>query len=153
LIPIAKYEQWLTEQGLAQITQWARNGLTDEQIAHNMGVAYSTLREWAKKYSALSAAIKGGKDSAIEQVENALFKKATGFQWTEETTEIYQRGETVKEKHIRKVTKYAAPDTAAMIFFLKNRHPDKWSDRPEAQQTDDEPLRELLQRWDDASKQ
>lgn len=118
-----------------------------------MGVAYSTLREWAKKYSALSAAIKGGKDSAIEQVENALFKKATGFQWTEETTEIYQRGETVKEKHIRKVTKYAAPDTAAMIFFLKNRHPDKWSDRPEAQQTDDEPLRELLQRWDDASKQ
>lgn len=118
-----------------------------------MGVANSTLWKWLNEHSEISEAIKGGKDSAIEQVENALFKKATGFQWTEETTEIYQRGETVKEKHIRKVTKYAAPDTAAMIFFLKNRQPDKWSDKPETQQTNDEPLLELLQRWDDASKQ
>jgi transcriptional regulator with XRE-family HTH domain len=138
---------------LAKITQWAKNGLTVEQIAHNMGVANSTLWKWLNEHSEISDAIKDGKDSAIEQVENALFKKATGFQWTEETTEIYQRGETVKEKHIRKVTKYAAPDTAAMIFFLKNRQPDKWSDKPETQQTNDEPLLELLQRWDDASKQ
>jgi transcriptional regulator with XRE-family HTH domain len=138
---------------LAKITQWAKNGLTVEQIAHNMGVANSTLWKWLNEHSEISDAIKDGKDSAIEQVENALFKKATGFQWTEETTEIYQRGETVKEKHIRKVTKYAAPDTAAMVFFLKNRQPDKWSDKPETQQTNDEPLLELLQRWDDASKQ
>lgn len=38
-----KYEQWLTEEGLLQLEAWARNGLTDEQIAANIGCACSTL--------------------------------------------------------------------------------------------------------------
>lgn len=57
------------------IRAWARDGLTDEQIAHNMGVAYSTLRVWRDKFSALSAALKKGKEVVDIEVENALFQK------------------------------------------------------------------------------
>ena len=39
-----KYEYWLTEEGLLLLEGWARDGLTDEQIAQNMGIAYSTFR-------------------------------------------------------------------------------------------------------------
>ena len=53
-----KYEYWLTEEGLLLISAWARDGLSDEQIAHNMNVAYSTFRIWKEKFSALSAALK-----------------------------------------------------------------------------------------------
>ena len=38
-----KYEYWLTPEGLLKLEGWARDGLTDEQIAHNMCIAYSTL--------------------------------------------------------------------------------------------------------------
>ena len=53
-----KYQEWLTPEGLLKIEGWARDGLTDEQIAHNMGIAYSTLKVWKEKYSAISAALK-----------------------------------------------------------------------------------------------
>ena len=67
-----KYEQWLTEEGLLQLEAWARNGLTDEQIAANMGITRSTLNEWKKKYSDISDTLKRGKDIVDIQVENAL---------------------------------------------------------------------------------
>ena len=53
-----KYKEWLEPDGLLKIEGWARDGLTDEQIAHNMGVAYSTLKNWKDKYIAILAALK-----------------------------------------------------------------------------------------------
>lgn len=41
-----KYEYWLTPEGLLKLEGWARDGLTDEQIAHNMGISRSTLNKW-----------------------------------------------------------------------------------------------------------
>ena len=45
-----KYEYWLTEEGLLLLEGWARDGLTDEQIASNIGIGYSTLQTWKGKY-------------------------------------------------------------------------------------------------------
>ena len=49
-----KYQEWLTEEGLLQLESWARDGLTDEQIASNMGISRETLSQWKKKYSDIS---------------------------------------------------------------------------------------------------
>lgn len=32
-----KYQEWLEPEGLLKLEGWARDGLTDEQIAQNMG--------------------------------------------------------------------------------------------------------------------
>jgi transposase-like protein len=122
-----KYEYWLTPEGLLLIEAWARDGLTDEQIAHNLGVAYSTLRVWRDKYSALSAALKRGKEVVDIQVENALLKRALGYQYEEVKTEESE-GE---DRPVKKVTtvKEVVPDTTAQIFWLKNRKPDVWRDK------------------------
>ena len=48
-----KYHEWLTPDGLLRLEAWARDGLTDEQIAKNCGIAYSTLRAWRDKHPAL----------------------------------------------------------------------------------------------------
>ena len=55
-----KYEEWLTEEGLILIQGWARDGLVDEQIAHNMGISTTTLYEWKNKFPELAQAIKKG---------------------------------------------------------------------------------------------
>lgn len=134
---IAKYEYWLTPEGLLLIEAWARDGLTDEQIAHNLGVAYSTLRVWRDKYSALSAALKRGKEVVDVEVENALFKKATGFSKTIKKAikvkeVFYEDGKRKSEKeHIEFADEeiYIPPDTTAQIFWLKNRKPEVWRDK------------------------
>lgn len=95
-----KYEKWLTAEGLTLLEGWARDGLTDEQIAKNMGISRKTLYEWIQKFSDISNTLKKGKEVADYQVENALFKKAI-------------EGNVV-----------------AQIYWLKNRRPDKWREQP-----------------------
>lgn len=132
-----KYEQWLEPEGLLKIGGWARDGLTDEQIAQNMGVAYSTFRTWRDKYSALSAVLKKNKDVADRQVENSLFERALGG--AHEVRKTFKVKEKYYDDHGRLCEKeklvqatdevYIPGDTTAQIFWLKNRKPDVWRDK------------------------
>jgi len=61
---MAKYDEWLTPDGLLQLEAWARDGLTYEQIASNCGIALSTLKDWRKRFSAISTALKKGASPA-----------------------------------------------------------------------------------------
>ena len=79
-----KYEYWLTPEGLLKLEAWARDGLTDEQIAANIGITQSTLYEWKKKYSDISESLKRGKEIVDIQVENALLKRALGYTYNED---------------------------------------------------------------------
>lgn len=82
-----KYEYWLTEDGLTLLEGWARDGLTDEQIAHNTGITATTLYAWKNKYPEISESLKKGKEVIDRQVENALLKRALGFEYEEVTKE------------------------------------------------------------------
>ncbi|MDK9899831.1 transposase, partial [Klebsiella pneumoniae] len=77
-----KYLEWLTKEGLLKIEGWARDGLTDEQIAEKIGIQRQTLYDWKKKYSDISYALKKGKEVIDRQVENALLKRALGYEYT-----------------------------------------------------------------------
>lgn len=111
-----KYEYWLTEDGLTLLEGWARDGLTDEQIAHNMGIGKTALYRWKKDFEEIAKALKKGKEIVDFEVENALLKKA-----------LYG-------------------DTTAQIFWLKNRRPDKWRDKPgtDAKSASDNNLLEMI---------
>lgn len=124
---MAKYEKWLEQEGLLLIEGWARDGLTDEQIAGNMGVSRSTLNSWKDKYPDILDALKKGKEIVDRQVENALLKRALGYEY-EEIKEKYEFGE-LSERTITK--KQVVPDTTAQIFWLKNRKPKDWRDKQE----------------------
>lgn len=120
-----KYQRWLEPEGLQLLEGWARDGLTDEQIADNMGISTSTLYDWKNKYLEISEALKKGKEIVDIQVENALLKRALGYSYSEVTTE--KDGNKIKQKITKK---QVIPDTTAQIFWLKNRRPDKWRDKP-----------------------
>lgn len=122
-----KYQEWLEPEGLLKIEGWARDGLTDEQIADNIGISRSTLNSWKDKYSDISDTLKRGKEVVDCQVENALLKRALGYEYTETTREYIP--ELDEMKTTKKVTKRVAPDITAQIFWLKNRKPDKWRDK------------------------
>lgn len=124
---MAKYTEWLTREGLLQIEGWAKDGLIDEQIAKNMGVAYSTFKDWKKRFPDLSAVLKRSKEVVDREVENALFELAKGFVYEEEA--VTNTGEVVTVK------KYSKPNVTAQIFWLKNRKRNEWRDKQEIEQT------------------
>lgn len=131
---MAKYDEWLTKEGLIKIEGWARDGLTDEQISANMGIDVATLYRWKKKYCEICKALKNGKEIVDRQVENALLRRALGYK-CREVKEEYEFGELAKKTV---TTKEVVPDTTAQIFWLKNRKPDEWRDKKNVDVSGDE---------------
>ena len=130
---IGKYNEWRTPDGLTLLRGWARNGLSNEQIAHNIGIAPQTLYEWVKKYPDIGEAIKKNKEVVDIEVENALHKRAIGYSYDEVTRERRVNKATGEEELVitKRITKHMPADVAAQIFWLKNRRPEYWRDRIE----------------------
>ena len=120
----SKWETHVKDR-LIEVEGWARNGLTDEQIAKNLGISIQTFYTYKEKYLEFFESLKKGKEVVDTEVENALLKRALGYDYEEETTEELPDGR-IKTKI---VTKHIAGDTTAQIFWLKNRKPDVWRDK------------------------
>lgn len=125
----SKWEQ--VKEKLILIEGWARDGLTDEQIANNLNIATSTFYEYKKEYPEFSEALKKGKEVVDYEVENALLKRALGYDYEEKTYEMRYNEQLNKYVEVltKRVTKQVAPDTTAQIFWLKNRQSSKWRDK------------------------
>ena len=128
-----KFQKWLEPANLARITNWAANGLTLEEIAKSMGISRSTFMAWLVKFSDIKDAVEKGRCMCAQCIENALFARATGACYAEETIEEY-RGELRDGKPSngivvkRTVKKQLPPDVGAQIFYLKNRMSDRYAD-------------------------
>lgn len=131
--------EWEEADKLLLLEAWARDGLTDEQIAGNMGITARSLYNWKRKSIPIFHALKTGKEVADIEVENALRKKALGFRETEQIattrrTVEYENGRRIREVSepvVTEVERYYPPDTTAQIFWLKNRKPEQWRDKRE----------------------
>lgn len=117
----SKWEQ--VKNKLILVEGWARDGLTDEQIANNLGISKDTFYQYKKKYSDFSDSLKKGKEVIDYEVENALLKRALGYEYDEITYK--------NNKEIKRVRKQVLPDTTAQIFWLKNRKSKQWRDKQE----------------------
>uniref|UniRef100_UPI0035DEBFDA HNH endonuclease n=1 Tax=Enterococcus avium TaxID=33945 RepID=UPI0035DEBFDA len=116
---MAKYTEWITEEGLIKIEGWARDGLADKQIAHNIGVSERTFTDWKKKFPAISSVLKKGKEVVDRQVENALFKRATGYTYTEVTKErIVDTGQKKRHNGESKLTE---KDWEVALAYFDNK--------------------------------
>lgn len=121
----------LIKDKLMLIEKWCRDGLTEEQICKNLGVGHSAFNVYKKQYPELAEALKKGKEVAITEVENALFKRALGFTY-EETKVSIRMVDGVETKFTEKNTKYQPPDVAACSILLKNKDKERgWSDNPQ----------------------
>lgn len=100
-------------------------GATDEEIAEAFEVSLRTIHEWSTVHTEFLHARKKGKIFADAEVASKLFHRATGYQHEETDVKVIE-GQVV----LTDVVKHYAPDTTAAIFWLKNRQPAKWRDRP-----------------------
>ena len=86
---------------ISEAERLASRGLTKEQIAYCLGFSADTLSRREKDSADFAEAIKEGKAQGIADVANALYESAM------------------------------AGSIPGQIFFLKNRDPSNWKDKPE----------------------
>jgi transposase-like protein len=118
-----KWTQLEMDDKLILVEGWARDGLTDDQIAEKLGVGRTTLYKWKREKPNFANALKKGKEVVDREVENALIRAALGYEYEEET--VTNKGEVVR------VHKYQHPNVTAAIFWLKNRKPQEWREKQE----------------------
>lgn len=123
----SKATPWLTEEGLLKVEGWARSGLTDKEIAQNIGVSKPTFYEWVKKYPNFSDSISRGKADSLELAERMVFDHIRGFEYEETETSIVQDNQGNEQKKVTKKRKKALPNDRMLQFYLRNRYPDEWN--------------------------
>lgn len=107
----------------ARAIELFKRGKTDVQTSRILGIHPKTLQYWKGAYPEFLAALKEAKEDADELVKASLFRRATGYYHKEEKI-FFFKGDVQKVQTV----KHYPPDTAAAIFWLKNRQPKQWRD-------------------------
>lgn len=106
--------------------EYAEQGLIEAQIAAKLGISEHTMNQYKHRYPQFAQALIDGKRPVDDEVENALLKSALGYDLDYVETELDGNGNVIKEK--RGAT-HVKPNPTSLIFWLKNRRPDKWRDK------------------------
>ena len=120
----------------------AIRGAIDQEIADAFGVSKRTIIRWRQQHPSFAEAMERGKSGANAKVEKTLYERAIGYDYDEEEKVVeMDKDGNVKPVKVRTVKKHVPADVGAMCFWLKNRNPDEWADRPrntmEIEDTDD----------------
>lgn len=114
---------WLSPDGIILISQWRREGIPLEEIALKyIGIGSTTLWRWTKESDDLQTALGISKDVTDGKVEQALLKRALGYDYDEITTELVEGQMRVTKK----IRKHVSPDVKACLSWLFSRRPDRW---------------------------
>lgn len=155
------FEYWMSDEGLLRIEGWAKDGLTEPQIAECMEISYSSFKRWKNlpNVEPFLAVLKNSKEVVDRKVENALLKRALGYDYEETIEErvidydpetgIPVGSHMEVTKHMKK---HMPPDATSMIYWLKNRKYMVWRDKHEVENTDAiRRLDEILAKVEDAA--
>lgn len=124
-----KYSPKYAEQAVAL----CEHGFTDQELADFFEVNIATLYRWKSAHPEFRDAIKSAGEVADERVERSLYQKAIGYE--QDAVKVFMpagAGEPVYAP----IRERVAADTAAAIFWLKNRRKEKWRDKSETGFTD-----------------
>lgn len=115
----SKVDQWLTEDGLNLLTYLKQTGMTDAQIADEIGIHERVLRKWKERYEPIKSALKTGKTYAIAEAYKALRSMFKVQTLTETITQEWTDHEGNKHQTVTTKVKEIPPDKTAIIFYMK----------------------------------
>ncbi len=134
-----KFETWCERYGLEHVRRLSEDGLTDPEIAAATGITPTLLTRWKKKHLRLRDAMEIGRHEADLSVVEAVYKKAVGYNVETEKAHKLKHveydpdtGKKLREYEELKMATdvdHVAPDLRAGIFWLKNRQPERWSEK------------------------
>ena len=115
------YERWEKSghlnSKLKAIVEMTSKRATQKQIAEYLGITEKTVIKLRKKHPKLEEAFQFGDDELKKNLEDAMYKRAVGFEY-EETQTIIEETKGGTKKRISKFKKQALPDITAIKYLL-----------------------------------
>lgn len=115
-------------------------GATDKQLAAAFDVSEVTINNWKKEHEEFYLALKRGKYIADSEVARSLYQRALGYEHDADDIKVVE-GAIV----ITPTIKRYPPDATSAIFWLKNRQPELWRDKPTEDDSDKQTVIQKVQ--------
>lgn len=130
---------------LFEIAAWARDGMSEKDMAKKCDVPYSSWKTYKKEHKELEKAIREHKEIFDIKLENAFFRRCLGYSYEEDTKELIKDNTTgeLKLEVVKKVKKEIPPDVNALKFALSNRMKGKYADK-QVLEHEGEPLKVIF---------
>jgi len=130
----------ITENITQNALELARYGLSFEEMDKVLNSAPGSIEKYAKRSANFCRLMETAELNAVIEAERALFKRAVGYEVTEEyrtyipahSDDTNPEPET-KLKELKLVKKNVPPDASALLIFLYNRRGKRWSKNPDSQ--------------------
>ena len=116
-------------------------GATNEELAALLGVSRSTIQNWIDEHPDFKRAIEEGKVKADAHVAEKLYQRAIGYERPATRFFANPEGDPTRVDY----TYHHAPDTAAAIFWLRNRRREDWREQVEHRHTTSHELLVVLE--------
>ena len=114
---------WLSQEGLTLISGWRRSGVPLTKIAEDyIGVSRTGFFGWYKESDDLRKACAVSLEVANMSVEEALLRRALGYDYVEQTYDLIEGELRLAHEYHR----HMPPDTKAILSWLYNRLPNQW---------------------------
>lgn len=111
-----------------QVYEYGLLGLTEPEVARELGIGETQLGVWKKLYPDFGDALKRSKIPADSKVARSLYERAVGYRYTEQQAIKIKTGKDQEDVKVVEVERFAPPDTASMAIWLRNRQPERWRD-------------------------
>ena len=113
--------KWSQVKGrLLMIEEWSKKGLSESQMCKYLGISLSVFSDFKHRYPQLLEALNRGRESAVAEIENALLKRALGYDF-EETRESKRTIDGRVINSTDKTRQHMPADVVACLFLLKNK--------------------------------
>ena len=121
----------------ARAQELAEKGLIDKEIFKELGICKTSFYDYQKEFPEFMDSLKKGKETADDNVDNALYIRAVGYDYEEQVTEVRISEDGTQHTTVIKTYKKHMPgDVTAQIFRLKNKRPKEWRDARNIELTD-----------------
>ena len=110
----------------------ARQGYKPGGICKALGITLATYKRWCEIHEDFAAATQESAIFADATVENALYRRAIGYDYVEIKRVKDEHGKVIREEQAKK---HVSPDTSAAITWLTNRQRDRWKNRTALEHT------------------
>ncbi len=102
-------------------------GATDKELGVFFEVTETTINNWKNDFPEFFESIKSGKEDADALVAKSLFQRAIGYSHKETKIATFEGKITDSKEY----DKHYPPEVKAGQFWLKNRQPKKWREKPD----------------------
>ena len=119
------YKNWIEGAGLEKICEWSRLGITDKQIAKNIGITTVTLYEWKKRFPEFAEAVSQAKQELKLELEKSMLDLAMGKAYVEDVKTVVDpvTGDILRVERTRR---QLPPNANLQTFLAKNLMPEKY---------------------------